>query len=275
MFILRKFNVRKLSFFDWLNTISGIASVGRGWVSTGRRFCHGVVGVHNKQWNTYIHWCLSYNIHIVWCLIYWWNLKSLSLITWYPSIFWAWQNKFLIRLRKHDFKEFKEFCFCYFQDLRCFLGGVQGEQKFCVHVYLQVFLRQANWANKAWELDWFCCNEYYNIIIITPIKFRMENLLGNLILNFHMWGFIIENIISGIINQSFWEKRLVYTMCSCENSSPWYYWSSANRSLRWIYLHFWYTHKKHNPGILELRHPPTNNPSWSNWPSSIGTSTLR
>ena len=44
-FFLRKFNVRKLSLFDWLNTISGIASVGRGWVSTGRRFCHSVVGV--------------------------------------------------------------------------------------------------------------------------------------------------------------------------------------------------------------------------------------
>ena len=48
MFFLRKFNVRKSSLFDWLNTISGIASVGRGWVSTSRRFCHGVVGVNHS-----------------------------------------------------------------------------------------------------------------------------------------------------------------------------------------------------------------------------------
>ena len=44
-FFLRKFTVRKLSLFDQLNTISGVASVSRGWVLTGRRFCHGVVGV--------------------------------------------------------------------------------------------------------------------------------------------------------------------------------------------------------------------------------------
>ena len=31
--------------FDRLHSISSLASVGRGWVSTGRRFCHGVVGV--------------------------------------------------------------------------------------------------------------------------------------------------------------------------------------------------------------------------------------
>ena len=48
-FFLRKFNVRKLSLFDQLNTISDIASVGRGWVSTGRRFCQGVVGVAKEK----------------------------------------------------------------------------------------------------------------------------------------------------------------------------------------------------------------------------------
>ena len=37
-FFLQKFHVRKLSVFDRLNTISGLASDGRG-------FCHGVVGV--------------------------------------------------------------------------------------------------------------------------------------------------------------------------------------------------------------------------------------
>ena len=42
---LRKFNVRKLSLFGWLNTISGTAAIGRGWVPTGRGVCHGVVGV--------------------------------------------------------------------------------------------------------------------------------------------------------------------------------------------------------------------------------------
>ena len=48
MFFLRKFNVRKLSLFDWLNTVSSTASVGQGWVSTGRRFYHGVVAL---GWN--------------------------------------------------------------------------------------------------------------------------------------------------------------------------------------------------------------------------------
>ena len=52
-FFLKKFNVRKLSLFGWSNTISGTAPTGRnpaaltgrGWISTGRGVCHGVVGV--------------------------------------------------------------------------------------------------------------------------------------------------------------------------------------------------------------------------------------
>ena len=46
-FFLQKFNVRKLSLFGRLNTISGTASTGRGWVSTGQGVCHGVVGVRD------------------------------------------------------------------------------------------------------------------------------------------------------------------------------------------------------------------------------------
>ena len=42
---LQKFNVRKLSLFGRLNTISGTALTGRGRISTGRRVCHGAVGV--------------------------------------------------------------------------------------------------------------------------------------------------------------------------------------------------------------------------------------
>ena len=37
--------IRKLSVFDRLNTISSIAWTGQGWASTGRVFCHDVVGV--------------------------------------------------------------------------------------------------------------------------------------------------------------------------------------------------------------------------------------
>ena len=48
-FFLRKFILRKLSLFDRLNTISGIALAGRGWISTGRKFCHSVVGVNILQ----------------------------------------------------------------------------------------------------------------------------------------------------------------------------------------------------------------------------------
>ena len=44
-FFSLKFNVRKLSLFCRLNTISGAAPTGRGRVSTGRGVCHGVVGV--------------------------------------------------------------------------------------------------------------------------------------------------------------------------------------------------------------------------------------
>ena len=51
-FFLHKFNVRKLSLFGRLNTISGTAPTGRnsaltgrGRISTGRGVCHGVVGV--------------------------------------------------------------------------------------------------------------------------------------------------------------------------------------------------------------------------------------
>ena len=55
-FFLQKFNVRKLSLFGWLNTISGTAPTGwnpaltgRGRNSTGQGVCHGVVGVNPEQ----------------------------------------------------------------------------------------------------------------------------------------------------------------------------------------------------------------------------------
>ena len=38
-----------LTLFDGLNTIFGIALAGRGWISTGRKFCYSVVGVNILQ----------------------------------------------------------------------------------------------------------------------------------------------------------------------------------------------------------------------------------
>ena len=49
MFFSSKIYIKKISLFDRLNTISGIALAGRGWISTGRKFCHSVVGVNILQ----------------------------------------------------------------------------------------------------------------------------------------------------------------------------------------------------------------------------------
>ena len=49
MFFSSKIYIKKISLFDRLNTISGIALAGRGWISTGRKFCNSVVGVNILQ----------------------------------------------------------------------------------------------------------------------------------------------------------------------------------------------------------------------------------
>ena len=59
--------IRKLSVLDRLNSISGIAWTGRGWVSTCRRFCHGVVGV-----------CIIYIVSILYI-----NILYISYILYY------------------------------------------------------------------------------------------------------------------------------------------------------------------------------------------------
>ena len=57
---LRKFNVRKLSLFGLLNTISGTAATGRRWVPTGRGVCHGVVSVVY----VYVCVCICTCVHV-------------------------------------------------------------------------------------------------------------------------------------------------------------------------------------------------------------------